>query len=82
MTSGWVELPQFRGLRASGYVALCLRLPGVVVTWFVTGFPNPGEVGDSHPLLLRSLLSVKARLRWRGIYSQPGILKADPRRLH
>jgi hypothetical protein len=24
----------------SGYVALCLLLPGVVVTWFVTGFPD------------------------------------------
>ena len=40
----------------SGCVALCLPLPGVVVTWFVTGFPDPGKVGGSHPVLLESAL--------------------------
>ena len=38
MASGWVGLPQVRGIAVSEYVALRLPLPGVVVTWFVTGF--------------------------------------------
>ena len=47
-------------------VALRLVLPGVVVTWFVTGFPDPGKVGGSHPVLLEPALSGKKSLRWRG----------------
>src|SRR6266700_4780426 len=37
MPSGWVGLPQARGIPLSGYVALGLPLPGALVTWFVTG---------------------------------------------
>ena len=37
MASGWVGLPQVRGIAVSEYVALRLPLPGAVVTWFVTG---------------------------------------------
>jgi hypothetical protein len=32
-------------------VALRLVLPGVVVTWFVTGFPDLERAGGSHPVL-------------------------------
>jgi hypothetical protein len=33
----------------SGAVSLCLPLPGVVVTWLVTGFPDlPSEGGVPH----------------------------------
>ena len=38
-------------------VALRPVLPGVVVTWFVTGFPHPGKVEGSHPMPPLSLLS-------------------------
>jgi len=37
MASGWVGLPQFRGIHVSVYVGLRRRLPGIVVTWIVTG---------------------------------------------
>lgn len=43
------------------YVASRLVLPGVVVTWFVTGLPDPGKGGGSHPLLLEPALSGKTR---------------------
>ena len=33
----WCRIPQFRGSRVSGNVAPCRLLPGVVVTYFVTG---------------------------------------------
>ena len=46
-------------------VALRLVLPGVVVTWFVTGFLDPGKVDGPHPALLEACLSGKASLRWR-----------------
>jgi hypothetical protein len=49
----------------SGSVALCLSLPGVVVTWIVTGFTNPGKVDGSHPVLLKPALSGRTGLRWR-----------------
>jgi hypothetical protein len=45
--SGWVGLPQFRGISVSGYVAHRLPLPGVVVTWVVTGFPGLLELESS-----------------------------------
>ena len=37
MSSSWVGLLQARRILLPEYVALCLRLPGIVVTWFVTG---------------------------------------------
>ena len=47
MASHRVGLPQARWISVSGYVVLCLPLPGVVVTWFVTGstssFRNAGS---------------------------------------
>jgi hypothetical protein len=46
----------------SDRVAFRLLLLGVVVTWFVTGFPDPGKVDDSHAVPL----SGKTSLRWRG----------------
>ena len=42
-TSGWVGLPQVGQIAMSEYVALRLPLPGVVVTWIVTGFPLSGR---------------------------------------
>ena len=47
----------------SDRVAFRLLPPGVVVTWFVTGFPDPGKVDDSHAVPL----SGKTSLRWRGV---------------
>ena len=35
--SSWAGLSQIRGIPVSGYIAPCLPLPGVVVTWLVTG---------------------------------------------
>jgi hypothetical protein len=48
MTSRAVGLPQVGRIAVSGYVALCLPLPGVVVTWFVTG-SNAGPVRAQMP---------------------------------
>jgi len=41
MTSRQVRLPQARPISVSERVALGLRSPGVIVTWFVTCLPNP-----------------------------------------
>ena len=60
----------------SGYVALCLSLPGTVVTWFVTGFPDPGKVGRSHAVPLKPALSGKTSLRWRVIWRWLAIWQA------
>jgi hypothetical protein len=40
----------------SDRVAFRLLLPGVVVTWFVTGFPDPGKVDDSRAVPLAATL--------------------------
>ena len=37
-------------------VAPRLVLPGVVVTWFVTDFPDPGKADGSHPAPLEPAL--------------------------
>ncbi len=50
----------------SEHIVLCLLLPGIVVTWFVTSLPDPGKVGGSHPVLLEPAFSGKKSLRWRG----------------
>jgi hypothetical protein len=36
----------------SGHVALRLVLPGVIVTWFVTGFPGRGRLAVHMPCRL------------------------------
>jgi hypothetical protein len=54
MPSCWVELPQARRISGSERVALRLVLPRVVVTWFVTGFPDIGKADGS----MRCLLSL------------------------
>jgi len=41
MASCWVGLPQVGAIVVSGFVALYLLLPGVVVTWFVAGRSGP-----------------------------------------
>ena len=56
----------------SGYVALRRSLPGTVVTWFVTGFPDPGKVGGSHAVPLKPALSGKTSLRRRGDLAMAG----------
>lgn len=43
-------------MSVSERVALRLVLPGVVVTWFVTGFLDPGKVDGQHPVLLEPAL--------------------------
>ena len=53
-------------------VALRLVLPGVVVTWFVTGFPDPGKVDGSHAMPLEPALSGMTSLRWRGDSAKAG----------
>jgi hypothetical protein len=40
MASCWIGLPQVRLIPRSERVALRPVLPGGVVTWFVTGFPD------------------------------------------
>ena len=40
MTSRQVRLPQARPISVSERVALGLRSPGVIITWFVTCLPN------------------------------------------
>ena len=45
-SSGWVGLPQARRILVSEYVELGLPLPGIVVTWFVTGYRICPEKGD------------------------------------
>ena len=59
----------------SGYIALCLSLPGTVVTWFVTGFPDPGKVGGSHAVPLTVSLLSLARQAYGGgaIWRWPAI---------
>jgi hypothetical protein len=79
MASGWVGLPQLRRILLSERVALRPVLPGLVVTWFVTGFPDPGKVADPHPVLFErlSLLSLgKTSLRWRGESAKAGNMAA------
>jgi hypothetical protein len=41
-------------MSVSECVALRLVSPGVVVTWFVTGFLDPGKVDGPHPALLEA----------------------------
>jgi hypothetical protein len=57
-------------------VAFRLVLPGVVVTWFVTGFPDPGKAGGSHAVPLEPVLASKTSLRWRGESSKDGNMQA------
>jgi hypothetical protein len=59
-------------------VALRLLLPGVVVTWFVTGFPDPGKADGSRavplgPALRRDNLTVAGR----GESAQAGNMQAE-----
>jgi hypothetical protein len=57
----------------SGYVALCLSLPGTVVTWFVTGFPDPGKVGCSHAVRLSVLSLARHAYGGGAIWRWPAI---------
>jgi hypothetical protein len=56
----------------SGYVALCLSLPGAVVTWFVTGFPDPGKADGSHAVPLKPALSGQDKLTVAGDLAMAG----------
>jgi hypothetical protein len=56
-----------------GNVALCLSLPGTVVTWFVTGFPDPGKVGSSHAVRLSVLSLARQDYGGGAIWRWPAI---------
>jgi hypothetical protein len=56
----------------SEQVALRLALPGVVVTWFVTGFPDPGKVGGSHAVPLKPCSLWQDKLTVAGDWAMAG----------
>ena len=53
-------------------VALRLLLPGVVVTWIVTGFPDLGRSTVRHAVLLEPALSGMTSLLWQGESAKTG----------
>jgi hypothetical protein len=65
MASCWVRLLQAKRIPVSENVALRLVLPGVVVTWFVTGLPDLGKADGLRAVPLETALSGRTSLRWR-----------------
>ena len=59
----------------SEQVALRLVLPGVVVTWFVTGFPDPGRSAVHMPTALACSL-LQDELKVAGDLAMAGTIHA------